>query len=413
LLSESTRRHWLRTASAAATWTALTETLAAQPASDEAFWHVVKRQFPLEEGLLYFNAANVCPASRAVLDRHAAYLRDFQANPSFQNRDKYAELHAKVRARTARLLRARPDEIALTRNTSEGTNLIVHGLDLKRGDEVIVHDHNHPSNLDSWLVRASREGFAVRILPVTFPAPSRAALLEPIAKAITPQTKVIATTHVTNTTGLRFPVDEIGKLAQQRGIWFHLDGAQSFGALDVDVTAVGCDSYAASAHKWMMGPLEAGVLYVRAARAAQVWPSIVSAGWTGRLTGSARFEVFGQRDDARLTALDAALDFLELFGLPKVEARVRELTIYLKDQLGRLPGVEMRTNREPELSGGVVKLGLGPRNIAQVYDALYQKHRVAIAMTGSGPTSGLRFSPHVYNTLDDAARLVDAVRQSL
>ena len=90
---------------------------------EEALWRLVRRQFPLEDGLIYLNAANVCPASRPVLDRYAALLRDFQANPSFQNRDKYRPLRESVRTKVAALLGVSADEIALTRNTSEGTNL--------------------------------------------------------------------------------------------------------------------------------------------------------------------------------------------------------------------------------------------------------------------------------------------------
>src|SRR5258708_2042555 len=123
-------------------WAAMTGILRAAPAAgepaNEAYWSLVKRQFPLEDGLLYFNAANVCPASRAVLDRHAQFERDFQANPSFQNREKYAGIRMSVRGKTAQLLHVTPEEIAFTRNTSEGNCTIVNGIDLKAGDEILI-----------------------------------------------------------------------------------------------------------------------------------------------------------------------------------------------------------------------------------------------------------------------------------
>jgi hypothetical protein len=136
--------------------------LTAAAPTDEAYWQMVGRQFPLDEKMIYLNAANVCPASRPVMDRHIEYLRDFQANPSFQNREKYVEMRERLRATAARMLRVSADEIAVTRNTSEGSNLVVKGIDLKAGDEVIVTEHNHPSNLDSWKVRARRDGFVVK-----------------------------------------------------------------------------------------------------------------------------------------------------------------------------------------------------------------------------------------------------------
>ena len=107
-----------------------------------------------------------------------------------------------------------------------------------------------------------------------------------LMKAIGPATKVVAITHVTSTTGILYPAREIARMARQRGAWMHLDGAQSFGSIDVDLKDIPCDSYSTSAHKWLMGPLEAGILFVRAERIAQIWPSIVTAGWSDRLKGA-------------------------------------------------------------------------------------------------------------------------------
>src|SRR5437763_11119807 len=220
----STRRDFFRAAVALpASWTAFTAALQAA-SSEESYWQMVQRQFPLEENLIYLNAANVCPASRPVMDRHLEYLRDFHANPSFQNRDKYTAMRESLRAKTARMLRVSADEIAVTRNTSEGSNIVVKGVDLKAGDEVLITDHNHPSNNDSWKIRARRDGFVVKSLPVPIPSRSAGELLGAFEKAITPRTKVIAVTHLTSTTGILYPAREIAQLARRRGIYMHLDG---------------------------------------------------------------------------------------------------------------------------------------------------------------------------------------------
>ena len=413
--AKPSRRQWMQTLTAAATtWTALSQTLhAAAPkagADDEDYWRLVKRQFPLEPGLLYCNAANVCPASRAVLDRHAEFLRDFEANPSFQNRAKYEGLRSGTRAKIAALLRVKPAEITITRNTSEGSNLLVHGLTLKPGDEVILFDHNHPSNLDSWKVRAAREGFTPRILPVHIPAKNKQELLDSVAAAITPRTRVIGITHLTSTTGVLFPAREIAAMARPKGIWTHLDGAQTFGSIDVDLNEIGCDSYTASAHKWLMGPLEAGIMFIRAERAAEVWPSVVSAGWKDDLKGGERLEVFGQRDDPRLVALDSAIDFIHLIGMRTIEARTRRLATLMKEELARIPGVRVKTNMEPELSGGVIKALIGSGSQKTIYDGLWDRYRVATSLTPSGDSAGIRFSPHIYNTIEEVMKIAEAVR---
>lgn len=394
-------------------WAAMAGVLRAAPekadGANETYWSLVKRQFPLDDGLLYFNAANVCPASRAVLDRHAQFERDFQADPAFQNREKYGPIRESARAKTAKLLNVSPREIAFTRNTSESNCTIVHGLDLKPGDEVVVADHNHPSNKEAWQIRAKREGFVVRVLPTMSPAPSRDAIVSQFERALTARTRVLAITHVTNITGLRFPVKEIAELGHRRGLWVHVDGAQTFGSLEIDLKDIGCDSFSASAHKWLMGPLEAGVLYVKSERIASVWPSIVTAGWSDRLDGALKFEVFGQQDDPRFAGLDAALDFVNLVGMRNIDNRVRWLATYFKEQVHDL--VQLRTNMQPELSHGVVKFSTGEANVKRHYDALWQRSRMALAKTDSGDASGLRFSAHIYNTKDEVDRAVRALRE--
>jgi selenocysteine lyase/cysteine desulfurase len=397
-------------------WAAMAQALRAAPGSsdpaNETYWSLVKRQFPLADDLLYLNAANVCPASRAVLDRHHQFERDFQANPSFQNRDKYTEIRGIVRRKMARLLNASdPSEIAFTRNTSESNCFIANGLPLKPGDEVVISSHNHPSNLDVWTLRARRDGIVPKIIPAVSPAPSVDSILGAFEKAITPRTRAVSVTHVTNVTGLKFPVKEIAAIARRsEKIWLHVDGAQSLAAMNVDLRDISCDSYSASTHKWLMGPLESGILYVRKEKAREVAPSLVTSGWSDSLPAALRFEVLGQQDDPRFCGIDAALDFISLIGVANIEARVRWLASYLKDQLRALP-VELKTNREPALSAGVLKISTGEANVKKHYDELYRRHRVAIAKTDSGEAHGLRFSPHIYNSKDDLDRAVAAVKE--
>ena len=413
---DRSRREFLRkvsaTAALPASWTAFAAALQGATPNDnsEPFWRMVKAQYPLDEKLIYLNAANVCPASRPVMDRHIEFLHDFHRNPSFQNRDKYAPLQDTLRSKVAAMWGVSADEIAITRNTSEGSNIVVRGIDLKPGDEVIVTTHNHPSNNDSWKVRAKREGFTVKSVAVPVPARSVDELVSSVEQAITPRTKVIAITHLTSTTGILYPARAISELARKRGCFLHLDGAQTFGAIDVNLKEIGCDSYSTSAHKWAMGPLEAGILYIRNDRIPQIWPSIVTAGWSDNLRGARKFEVFGQRDDPRIVALDAAVEFLQMIGIKTIESRVRALATRAKTELAKLPNVQIKTNVEPELSAGVIKFRLGNMPTKRAYDTLWEKHRIAIAMTASGDSEGLRFSPHIYNSFEDIDRAVAAVK---
>jgi isopenicillin-N epimerase len=260
-------------------------------------------------------------------------------------------------------------------------------------------------------VRARRHGLEIKSVPVSIPAAGKDQVIAAFDKAITSRTKVVAFTHVTSTTGILYPAREITELARKRGAWVHLDGAQSFGVLRVNLGEIGCDSYSGSAHKWMMGPLESGVLFVRADRTAMIWPSIVTAGWSEDLKGARKFENLGQRDDPRVAAFEAALDFYNLIGPERVEARTRQLASELKQKLANVQNLRLKTNLEPELSAGVVKFVFTKHDTKQSYDRLWERHRIAAAITPTGDAEGIRLSPHVYNGKDDLERAVDAIRE--
>ena len=380
-------------------------------AQDEGYWRLVRAQFALRAGVRPMNAANLCPAPRAVVDRVATTMAELEADVSFQNRAQYDALRERVRERLAAYLAVTADEIAIVRNTSEANNIIVGGVPLARGDEVVLHAENHPTNSVSWDVRAARYGFVVRRVSVT-PEMSAEAMLEQFRAALSPRTRVLSFTDISNVTGIRLPARALCALARERGIHAHVDGAQSFGAFRMNLRDLGCDSYATSAHKWFMGPKEAGVLYVRAERAQAIWPSIVGNGWGDSaetsLRGARRFETLGQRNDATIAGLDAALDFHETIGAAAIETRVLALAAALKEHLGRIHGARLITPVAPERSGGVVIARFGERDHRALYQKLYADHGVAGAATG-----GLRLCPHIYNTLDDVAHAAQAVRKLL
>jgi selenocysteine lyase/cysteine desulfurase len=261
-------------------------------------------------------------------------------------------------------------------------------------------------------VRARRDRLVVKEAEVPIPAASRQQLIDSIAQKITPRTKVIVVTHVTNTTGNKYPVEDIAQLAQKHGAWFHVDGAQTFGALDVNLKRIGCDSYAGSAHKWLMGPLENGVLYVRKEKLDRVWPLIVTAGWEKEPVDARKLEVFGQRDNPRIVAFEAAVDFIQLIGMRNVEARLQQLMTHLKNKLAENPAVQLKTSMDWAVSGGVVKFTVKGANTGKLYDALYAKHRIASSQTSSGEAEGIRYSPHMYNTIEEMEQAAGVLKQA-
>ena len=374
---------------------------------DEAWWEMVRAQFSFTEERVPMNAANLCPSPRSVAARVEELTRDIDRDCSFNNRAKFRGLTEQSRADVAAQLGVSADEIAIVRNTSESNNTINNGVDLRAGDEVVLWDQNHPTNNVAWDVRAARFGITVKRVSVPRRPASAQELIDPFVAALTDRTRVLSLTHVSNVSGIRLPVRELVQAARPRGIHVHVDGAQSWGALDVDLRALGCDSYSASAHKWFMGPKEAGVLYVREARIPEVWPNIVAPGWGNDadpdVTGARKFESLGQRDDACLAAVGTTAEFHAAIGGAETEARVAGLATQLKEGLAEL-GMTLVTPMEAELSGAVCIIEV-PGDRGTALRRLYEEHGVAGAGTG-----GLRLCPHVYNTREHVARAVEGVK---
>lgn len=379
--------------------------------TSETYWDVVRNHFPFTEARVPMNAANLCPSIRAVSERVAELTRDVDVDCSFHNREKFAKLLEESRAKIAGQLGATADEIALVRNTSEANNIINNGLPLKPGDEVVLWDENHPTNNVAWDVRAARFGIAVK--RVSAPAaPKRVDdLIGPFEQAITPRTRVLAITYLSNVSGIRLPVKQLCELARRRGLYVHVDGAQTWGALRINLRELGCDSYSASAHKWFLGPREVGLLYVRKERVPEIWPNTVAPGWgvdaEPDVVGARKFESLGQREDARLAAMHTAAEFHEMIGPEKIEARVLELAGRLKSRIKDF-GLPLLTPLDSTMSGGVVVVRATADKGKQAYETLDRKWGIAGAATG-----GLRLCPHIYNTMahiDKAAEGIQSVR---
>jgi selenocysteine lyase/cysteine desulfurase len=387
---------------------------------NEAFWIDIKSRFPIKPDYIMMNAANLCPTHDAVLQQLFGYTNDRESDVSFHNRAKFRETKQKSRDKLAEYLAVNSDEIAITRNTSEGNNIIINGLDLEPGDEVIIWDQNHPSNNLAWKTRAKRSGFTINEISIPMSVESPEQLFEIFNSQFTNKTRVFAASHVSNTSGIGLPIKELSQSCRERGIKTLIDGAQTFGALNLDLHDLGCDYFTGSMHKWPMGPKEAGLLYVRKGMAGDVWPSIISFGYNNIDPDSAaKFESFGQLDDAIVASVTSAIDFHLEIGPTNIENRLYEITDQLKNGIKDIPGSFVLTPDSHSMSAGVVIFSL--KNVKGVdgFEQLYKEHQVASApaqvyqlvSNATETTSGIRLSPHIYNTQSDIEKVLTALKE--
>jgi len=380
---------------------------------DEKFWQEVRARFVLPRDYTFLNAANLCPTPLPVIESLAAKTREYEADPSPAFRSRLMQQgREEARKLLAAALGVTPEEIVITRNTSESNNIVSSGLQLGPDDEVIVFSDNHPTNLTAWRERAKRFGFTVTTVSHVTPHPGPAFYIDAFTKAITSRTRVLAFTHLTSSAGDLFPAAEICRMARERSVLTLLDGAQTFGALDVNLGQIRPDFYTGSAHKWPCGPKETGLLFINSAVHDRVFPSVYGL-YGGAVGISRRFEAMGQRDDARLAALADAVRFGDGIGRAVIEQRGRELARALIEGLKQLDGVTLWTTPGPDTSGAIVVFrprDLDPRRLGA---ALAEKERIVCTVRAGQDRPGLRMAPHLYTTMAEIDRTVGAVKKYL
>lgn len=408
------RREFLKIAGAATLGATFTGHAAASPAAGApapADAATAREAFVFPEDRVPMNAANLCPMPGTVRDAINARDRALDRDMSHVSRGRVEQLKEEARSRLAAQLGVSADELAIVRNTSEANNIVVQGMPLEAGDEVLLWDQNHPSNGVAWDVQASRRGFTVRRLSVPRSIRTVEEAVGLFTAEASARTRVVSFTHVSNVSGTRLPAGDICRALHTKHpeVHVHVDGAQTWGVIDVDLAALDCDSFSASAHKWYMGPREVGLLYVREPHIAKLWPNCVSVPWGSstapEVSGARRFEAFGQRDDAAIAALSETVAFHERLTPAAIERRAALLAERLRDGLEDLD-VRFVSPVHETFSSNVVILSAPQTNGSLLVQRVLDEAGIIVAAVG-----GLRMTPHVYNTEAHIDRMVAAVAE--
>ena len=385
------------------------------PSLDEDdFWKLVRAQYPLTHERVYLNTGGLGPAPYPVLDAMQRTMLERQTLSEHGH-----SLIEQARAPVAAFFGVKPSEIAFTRNATEGNATVASGLALRPGDEVIFESHAHPGGAMAWMSRQKQQGIKVKIFdPVHRNTEDN---LQRIDDLITHRTRVVQVSHITATLGLRFPVKAIADLARDRGIWFHIDGAQSAGMIPVDLREIGCDSYATSGHKWMGGPHGTGVLYIREDRLDDVAPTEVGAYSNDDYDLPDVFEYYptarrfepGTRDASRVVGLVEAIAFLEQIGMERVAAYNRKLARYLKEKLAQIDGVTVPGPRAPTWDSAITTFKTDRIPYDDLFRYLLREHNLRCRVVSERGLNALRVSTHVFNDIAECDKVVEATIEAL
>ena len=372
--------------------------------------------FPVCREKIFFGHASVTALPKFVADAVCAYTRQ-----SSENHQEFGDVLRDVkqtRKTCAAFIGAQPDEIALLGPTSLGLSLFANGLPWREGDEVLCYHGDYPANVYPWL-ELRRRGVIVRYLEPTAPGEITPAL---VAAALTPRTRLVALASCHFFTGYRIDIEAIGTLLHERGILFSLDAIQTLGAFPLDVARAHVDFLSADAHKWMLGPLAIGIVYVKRAHFELLRPTLLGA-WNvvspnfnaldeiNFVPTAQRYEP-GVLNIAGALGMKAALDFFLTLGHEKISARLLELKAVLVHQIEPL-GFQILGPREGTNASSITTFRHASASSAALFAALEKAGVVASLRHDREGRDYLRFSPHCYNTEAEIATAVTALQQAL
>jgi selenocysteine lyase/cysteine desulfurase len=371
----------------------------------------VRSQFNYPTDLIYLNTGTLGLCPKSAIDAIKAAIDEGEANPGTHLQ--HDERWAQVKAQAARVVNATPGEIAFTRNTTEGANIVCNGLPFSPGDEIITTNHEHIGNILPWLARAKRDQLAIKVFDL---APSPEEILARIANLLTPNTRALSIPHVSCADGRVLPVQAIGAWARERDLWYFVDGAQAPGMVPVDIRAIDCHAYATSTHKWLLGPKGTGLLYVREDALDLISPTCVGAfscadavdphAANFAFVPSAQRYEYGTLSGALIAGLGAAFTFLDDIGFDSIHSHDLTLANQFRDGLQKLDA-DILTPRPTHSAITTFRLPNIPYADLQSY--LMNEHRIRVRGIYEAGLNAIRISPHLYNTAEEIDLTLKAI----
>jgi isopenicillin-N epimerase len=380
-------------------------------AKDEDYWAEIRNSFIIDRNVLNLNNGYVSPSPSTVRDSMRRYL-DYSDMGPYHTMINVLERGVEgVRRQLASAAGCDPEEMAITRNSSESLETAQYGIDLKRGDEVLTTNQDYPRMLTTFRQRERREGIVLKTISFPVPPSSMDDLYGRFERAVTAKTKLILVCHITNRTGQIFPIKRICQMAHARNIPVIVDGAHAFSHFPVNIAELDCDYYGVSLHKWTYAPIGTGFLYVRKSRIASTWP--LMAADTRQDDDIRKFEEIGTHPAANHNAISEALVFNENIGIERKAARLRYLRDRWAHRLAKNPKCKTLHSEDPAQSCGIGFLAFNGADPAKIRETLLAKYSIVTAFVPHEEYTGLRITPNIYTTLREVDFFADSVEREL
>ncbi|MEY3590120.1 MAG: hypothetical protein RLZZ466_640, partial [Bacteroidota bacterium] len=315
---------------------------AEQLATEEDFWYYIQQSFTVSSGIINLNNGGVSPAPRSVQEAMKRYYDYSNEAPSYYMWRILDQGREPLRARLAEIAGCSKEEIAINRNSSEGLETVIFGLNLEKGDEIVAAKQDYPNMVNAYKQRELRDGIKMVWINLELPSEDEDYLVQQYVNAFTSKTKVVHITHIINWNGQIIPVRKIADEAHKRGIQVIVDGAHSFAHFDFKIPDLGADYFAASLHKWLYAPIGSGLLYVKQNRIKNLYPLFAAP--NAQDDNIRKFEALGTRPFFIEQAIGKAIDFHHMIGIERKQKRLHYLKNYWMERVKTIPGVILNTS---------------------------------------------------------------------
>ncbi len=376
-------------------------------ATEEDFWYYIQQSFTVSPALINLNNGGVSPAPRTVQDAMKRYYDLSNEAPSFYMWRTLELGREPLRRNLAKLAGCDAEEIAINRNSSEGLETVIFGLQLKAGDEVVAAKQDYPNMINAYKQRELRDGIKMVWINLDLPSEDENYLVQQYVKAFTARTKVVHITHIINWNGQILPVKKIAAEAHKRGIEVVVDGAHSFAHFDFKIPDLDADYFAASLHKWLYAPIGSGMLYVRKEKIKNIYPLFAV---DNPLKDDIRkFEALGTRPFFIEQAIGKAIEFHDMIGSERKEKRLHYLKNYWMEKVQSLPKVKLNTSLHPKWGCAIGNIGVEGRKPNELDSFLQDKYKVHTVGIVWENINGVRVTPNVYTTTKNLDVLVEGI----
>lgn len=379
----------------------------AELAADEDFWATIRRGYRLKPDFINLENGYYNFIPEQVLEKYIEHIREVNYQGSYYMRTFQVKNRQVMAAKLAEVAGCSPDELIITRNTTESLDMIIGGLDWKQGDEAVMAEQDYGTMRDMFNQVSKRYGVINKVISVPNHPGSDDEIVNLYASVLTDQTKLLMVCHMINITGQILPVRKICDMAHRRGVEVMVDGAHAFGHFVFNIPDLHCDYYGSSLHKWMSVPLGCGILYVKKEKIGKVWP-LLAAGEKAQGDIS-RLNHIGTNPAHTVLAINDSLDFYNLMGKDRKEARLRYLQNYWTSRVRDLPHVVVNTPADPARSCAIANVGIKGMKPSDLCDQLFGKYKIyTVPIDGAG-VHGCRITPNVYTSTAELDVLVKAL----